>query len=160
MVNFTIYPSLIFNLITFLLFLQVTTSLEKMISSLEMTFSMNSFSLRVWNFKFPHVSIFSSHTILLSGNAGPPFMPFLALLYFLSLFFVSPAGEFSVSKLNENLFIIISGISFIPAGIYLQRDCHLSTLPFVKNFKENPHLQQPNWSLYLSQLCLILHLCS
>lgn len=120
---------------------------------------MISFSLWVWNSKFPHVSIFSSHTILLLGNAGPRFMTFVALLYFLSFFFF-PAGEFSVRKINENLSIIISDISFVPAGIYLQRDCHWSTWSFVKNFKENSHLQQPNWSSYISQLCLTLHLCS
>lgn len=58
-----------------------------MISRLEITFSMNSFSLWVWNFKFPCFSIFSSHTILLLGNTGPRFMTFLALLYFLPFFF-------------------------------------------------------------------------
>lgn len=121
---------------------------------------MNSFSLWVWNFKSLHVSIFSSHTILLSGNTGPRFITFLSLLYFSSFFFLLPSGVFGVSKINENISIIITYISFVPGGIYLQRDCHWSTWPFVKNFKENSHLEEPNWSSYLSKLCLALHLCS
>lgn len=69
-------------------------------------------------------------TILLARYTGPRFMTFSALLYFLSLF---PAGEFTISKINENPSIMISNISFFLVVFYLQNDCHCCTWSFVKN---------------------------
>lgn len=130
-----------------------------MIPTLGITFSVNSCSLWVWNFKFPHFPTLGSHTFLLAGNTGPRFMTFLTLPYFLSFDKTSSVEEFSISKLNENLSIIISDISFVYVSILFAKWLSLQYTIFVKYFKEKLHLQQPNQKSYLAQLRLMLHLC-